>query len=216
MKRWLFWMLTILGILAFGSVLLSLGDDELYPEVTAVIAQPRTYPSVEDNGFYALVAGLDVAVDDQPSEVGLAIIDRYESSLADAVPGQNVVFDSYPNDKRIPMSSELVDLCDVKEEQCLDSYRQQSSGIAALVVEQNLLMTRYRALQHYPHFVTACTNSYFMPLPMLSPLPQWKPTGQIGLINRSLLVSQTTKPAIPARLIWVLIYATQTNCRPID
>lgn len=75
-------LLSLALLLAVSGLILSFGDPPLDPEIETFLARTRDYPPKEENGFYALMAGIEVAPEDDPRTVGEQIVQKFESALA--------------------------------------------------------------------------------------------------------------------------------------
>jgi hypothetical protein len=169
MSSLLKWSIGILLALVALGALLSLGDERLDPEVATLLEAP-SLPSPAENGYFALLAGIDVAEGEDPSAVGEALAKAYESALQ-AHRGQGPFeVEPYPAEKRIPIDDAAGSLCQVERDPCLPIYVEQAAALSRLIAEHATPLGRYRDLDRYREFVTATTASLSSPLPSVGSL----------------------------------------------
>lgn len=152
----------IIGLLF---VLLPLSDEELRPEVKAVIERGEQMPPEEENGYFVFIAGLDVAFGEDPWTIGRTLAEQYGAAIAKQVPAKAADFNPYPDQNRLPRSETLSSLCQIEQGSCIKIYRNDTDSIRQLIAEHAVLLQRYRSLYKYKYFVAANTHSFSAPLP---------------------------------------------------
>lgn len=170
MRSFLKWLIGGACVLAVVGALLSLGDERLRPEAAALIEDAHPPPPPAENGYYALLAGIDVALGEDPAEVGRALAEAYESALARYRGTEPFELEPYPQERRIPIADAVRSLCAVEQAPCLRSYAKQAEAISRLIAEHEMLLGRYQDLYRYQDFVTAATQSPYSPLPSFTAL----------------------------------------------
>ncbi len=159
------WLLLV-GVLAVGGAiaLFSYGDEELHPEVQALLQPLR--PVADDENGYLVLWGLRAATGDPPRAVALQEIAAYEAAVAKQRDAGSVQWvEGYPEERLLPMSDALDSICRVEERPCLNDFIEQEDRISELLHEHRVMLGRYLSLYEYESFVSPATPSFDEPVP---------------------------------------------------
>ena len=159
-------LLVGIGLLVILGIVLSLDDDELRPAVKRAIERPIEAPEPSENGYFAILAGIDVALEDDPWEVGRALAESYQQTLLTS----SGELTEYPEAKRLPLPDTLASLCSVELAPCLTVFAEAAGEISSQRAQHDVLLERYLDLYTYQHFVFTNTPTFDLPLPRLLPL----------------------------------------------
>ena len=166
MKTLAKWLLVGVCLAVILGIVLSLDDDELRPEVKRAIERTTETPEPSENGYFAMLAGIDVGVEDDPWEVGRALAESYEQTLATG----SVELADYPDTQRLPLPDTVASLCSVELAPCLAVFAETTGEIGSNRPVHDVLLERYLDLYDYQHFVSTNTPTFDQPLPRLVPL----------------------------------------------
>ncbi len=159
-------------VLAIPALLLAINaiDEDLKPEVAA-FAQPfKPRFSDKENAYYAIM-GFQAAEGQHPHVVGRRIVAEYESQLAKDPLMTEFKTELYLGGPKLVEKGKVRELCDVQKGPCsLANYVAKEAEIERMLMDNRVLLERYRLLYTYPHFEEAATPTVVEPLPSY---PQW-------------------------------------------
>lgn len=126
-------------------------DDELEPDVVAVLSYQPPQVTASQNGYYH-VLGLFAAKDKIPHEHGLSIIEvgrqRYEA-------GEDIMtfsFTDHDEMSSLKPDVEAANYCDFEESHCLGNIRDNLKKIEVVIARNQVLIDRYKSAYRYPEF----------------------------------------------------------------
>ena len=163
MKRLLKVTLWVVVLIALSGLILSFGDVELRPEVRALLDQPAPGFDERDNGYFALLGGIDVDESEDPWDAGRELAMAYQLQLSSGA--ETLAETGYTAPTRMDLSDDLGELCRVESEPCVATVLADPDTVSRLGAEHAVLLRRYRALYDYSDFSLPLTPSYSQPTP---------------------------------------------------
>jgi hypothetical protein len=167
-KKQRIWLILFVVITAAFSVLLVWGDEDLEPEVQAVLRTPDRLPA--DQNLFNALTGFTVAADKIPYEEGFAAVTRANELLAryglgdDEQRLQDELAQAWFEDVFALEDAEEL-LCGPQQADCLDRLWTPTAAMEQLAAKYQLLVTRYLELTRYPAHQSEVRPHVQAPLP---------------------------------------------------
>lgn len=145
MKK-LLWSLTLFFLLALALIALGQIDDELSPKAQALLVQAK--PAASSEAFLFL-HGILAAPDDDPVQVGTAMLQEYRKKEADA--SYQLAHYDVPGKLTLPQGEMH---CDSRKDGCLQTLFTTDADFDRLLAGHTLLRARAQRFFQYAEFAT--------------------------------------------------------------
>ena len=151
------------AVLLIALAVVGLWDEELDPQAQEWLTPDNRVIPAASNGYFLLM-GLFAALEDRPHDVGRKRIQAYELAVSSTPDTSELVFEDYPDTKRLRVDAEFEFLCQVEKAACLTRYLEHADTIVALAEKHHVLLGRYHSLYEYPTFYSSATPGFNEPL----------------------------------------------------
>ena len=141
----------------------ALWDEALNPRAQAWLAPDNRVIAAGSNGYFTLM-GLFAAPADRPHDVGRKRVQAYELAISTTQDISELVFEDYPDSKRLRLGAEFEFLCQIEKANCLTRFLDHADTIVALTEKHHTLLGRYHSLYEYPAFHSSATPGFNEPL----------------------------------------------------
>lgn len=152
MRPWLRvikWIAGIAAILFVSVVAINLFDEELYPEVAAIVRLDPPAVSEEQNAYFHLI-GLAAPESEQAHAAGRKWLAEAMKAQEKALRGEK---EEWP--RTLALAGKIADLCSRVSDPCIRRVVEHEAAARRTIGAHQLLLRRYRELHHYPRYVEA-------------------------------------------------------------